>query len=65
MMCNRWTIQDTRDTSPRYRREYSRSNRPHHLETGKMETEKGDIIIGSLVVCITILLAVLKGFGII
>ena len=59
------TIQDTRDTNPRYRPEYSRSYRPHRYESGKMETQKGDIIIGAFVVCITILLAVLKGFGII
>jgi hypothetical protein len=59
------TIQDTRDTSPRYRLENSRSYHPHLMEVWKKEIKTSDIIIGSVATCITILLAVLKGFGII
>jgi hypothetical protein len=59
------TIQDTRGTSPRYILENSRSYHPHRLEVWKMEIKNSDIIIGSVATCITILLAVLKGFGII
>jgi hypothetical protein len=35
------------------------------MEVWKKEIKNSDIIIGSVATCITILLAVLKGFGII
>ncbi len=43
------TMQDTRDTSPRYRLEYNKSYHPHRLEVRKMDIKNSYIIICSVI----------------